>query len=103
MKKRLSIIICKFFFFFLFVILSGKIVAQVNYTVSRFDNTWCTTVFPTAYATGSWSITELNSALGGNNGFSKTQNHNGTTMIVDLPANFEFNTAAASTITLGGT
>lgn len=102
MKKILLSKKLTFFYFTLSVIFSVKIVAQANYTVSRFDYTWCTNSYPTSYVTGSWSITELATAVGGHNGFSKNQS--GVTLIIDLPAGFEFNTTTASaTITEGGT
>jgi hypothetical protein len=84
----------------LFLFPFSKTTAQSNYTVSRFDYTWCTNSYPTPYVTGNFSITELATAVGGHDGFTKNQTNE--TMIIDLPAGFQFNTAAASTITEGG-
>jgi hypothetical protein len=84
----------------LFLFPFEKTTAQ-NYTVSRFDYTWCTNSYPTPYVTGNFSIIEQATAVGGHDGFTKNQSNK--TLIIDLPAGFEFNTAAASTITEGGT
>jgi hypothetical protein len=82
--------------FLLFII--STITFSQNYTLGTFDYTWCTSSYPTAYATGSWYITET--AINGNNGITKNQS--AKTVIIDLPAGFEFKTSATTaTVTIG--
>lgn len=75
----------------LFVLMINTVFAQ-NYTISRFDYTFCENSFPTSYVTGSFSITETDFA--GNNGF--THNQHDKDIIIELPANFEFKTVGTT-------
>jgi hypothetical protein len=71
-----------------------------NYSIARFDNEWCSSTFPTSYATGSFSISETD--INGTNGFTKNQNNK--TLQIDLPAGFEFKTSGTTaSISASGT
>src|ERR1051326_4726613 len=92
-RKFIGLTIFVLFFFFPVFTFS-----QSYYSISTFDYTWCTSSYPTAYQTGSWSITETD--INGN--FGLTKNQSGLTMIIDLPAGFEFKTAGTSaSVTIG--
>ncbi len=68
--------------------------AQVfgTYSIARFDNEWCATIYPTSYVTGSFLISET--GISGMNGFSKSQTNK--TLLIDLPAGFEFKTSGTT-------
>jgi len=87
----------------IFLILSSSLVCYGNYSIVRFDNSWCNSSYPTAYASGSFSITETDiNGNNGNNGLTKNQSNK--TIQIDLPAGFEFKTiGSAATITASGT
>jgi hypothetical protein len=92
----------KIHYIFLFVIimfLSFPIHVNGQYAINRFDYTWCTTTYPTAFVISNWSIRET--ATIGQQGFSRNQTN--ATLIIDLPAGFEFNTAAGASVTADGT
>lgn len=91
----------KYFALFIFLVNLPENV-KADYSISRFTNTWCGTSYPTDYVTGSWSITETEiNGNNGMNGLSKNQTNN--TLIIDLPAGFEFKTTGyIATITATG-
>jgi len=71
-----------------------------SYSIARFDNQWCSATYPTSYVTGSFSISETD--INGANGFTKNQNDK--TLLINLPAGFEFKTSGtAANITASGT
>ena len=73
--------------FFIFCLLIAT--KSFSYTLTRFDQTWCSTSFPTAYVAGSFSIIETSAT-------EFTKNQNNRTIFFDLPAGFEYNTTAGT-------
>ncbi len=95
----------KFFKYIIFIISFLYLLNDVraDYSISRFDNSWCTSSYPTDYVTGSFSITEIE--IHGNEGKNGlTKNQTDQTIIIDLPSGFEFKTSDyIATITATGT
>ena len=59
------------------------------YTITRFDQSWCVSSFPTSYVSGTFSIIETTAA-------EFTKNQSNRTMFIDLPAGFQFNTTGGT-------
>jgi|GEM_PF-1723258 len=71
-----------------------------SFSIARFDNQWCSAIYPTTYVTGSFSITET--GINGQDGFSKSQTN--ATLQIDLPTGFEFRTVGSlASVTATGT
>lgn len=83
------------------LLFTGNVFA--TYTISTFDYNWCSATYPTAFVTGSFSITETSySANNGNDGLTKNQTNK--TLQISLPSGFEFNTSgSAASVTASGT
>jgi len=70
-----------------------------SYVISPFNYTWCGS-YPSDYVTANFSITET--SISGTSGFTKNQINR--SLIITLPANFQFNTASTTaSVTIGST
>jgi hypothetical protein len=81
-------------FLAVFILSSFLSSAQSTFTISRWDYAWCTNTYPTPYETVDFSIIELSTFNSGQDGFTKNQTNK--TIVIDLPAGFEFNTTVGT-------
>ena len=75
-------------------VLFSSIKAYGTYSIMRWDATWCTTVYPTAYTMGSFTLSET--SISGSIGFTKGQTN--VTLVLSLTPQLNFKTPASGGI-----